>query len=77
MARPTTPTAPFTVTGQRRNGTTTYLCRDADWALRKLSHFERMGYEGIAVTGPDGASIEMADLERMVREVGRKAFATT
>ncbi len=77
MARQTTPTAPFTVTGRRRNGTTTYLCRNAEWALRKFGDFERMGYEGIAVTGPDGASIGTADLERLARGVGRPALAAT
>lgn len=59
---------PYTVTGRRKNGTITFHCPTADWALRKLNDFERSGYAGIAVTDSEGRALDEQALRDAVAQ---------
>ena len=58
--------APFVVRGLRRNGSVTYRCPDAVWALRKWNDFVRSGYAEISATGPDGRALDDEALRLMI-----------
>ena len=65
------PAPAFVVTGRRRSGVVTYRCPTPEWALRKLTDFDRAGYTDIAVKGPDGRPIGQAELTRLVERAER------
>lgn len=65
-----TPALPYTVTGRRKNGTITFRCPTAEWALRKLSEFARAGYADIAATDVEGRPLDEQALQDAVARTG-------
>jgi hypothetical protein len=60
----------YTVRGVRANGSVTYQCPTADWALRKLRDFTAKEYSDITVLDPIGRQVSEADLISTVEGSG-------
>ncbi|WP_342111223.1 hypothetical protein [Methylobacterium sp. SI9] len=60
----------YVVRGAAKNGTITYKCPTADWALRKLRDLTAAGRQNITVTDPDGTPLTEADLVGIVEGSG-------
>lgn len=52
----------YAVRGVRANGSVTYQCPTAEWALKKLRDFTAKGYSDITVLDPNGRQVSEADL---------------
>ena len=60
----------YAVRGMRGNGSVTYRCPTADWALKKLRDFIAKGYSDITVLDPNGRQISEADLINTIEGSG-------
>ena len=56
----------YVVRSVRPNGSVTYNCPTAEWALRKLRNFVDSGDTDITVLDPDGRPLSEADLISVV-----------
>lgn len=55
----------YIVRGVAKRGNVTYNCPSPEWAVRKYRDLQQREWAELTITGPDGKTLTMAELERV------------
>ncbi|MCJ2019526.1 hypothetical protein MKK84_19150 [Methylobacterium sp. E-065] len=55
----------YIVRGVAKRGNVTYNCPSPEWAVRKYRDLQQRDWVELTITGPDGQTLTMVDLEGM------------
>ena len=58
----------YIVRGSAKGGTVTYNCPSPEWAVRKHRDLTQRDLVNVMITGPDGQTLTLTELEGMADE---------
>ncbi len=67
----------YIVRGVAKTGNVTYNCPSPEWAVRKYRDLQQRDWAKLTITGPDGRTLTMAELEGVSDEAAVPVACTS